>query len=251
MKTIDFSYFIERYNAGEMSDAEKQWFLKELDGNEKLRNEVNLRKLTDEVLKNQNIISLRNKLSKIEKERETNIHVRNTKKPVSLKYAAVIAGLVLIGSITLFSGKNGKNLSSEEIIDRYYKAYEPPTSQRSGQSEANADFTLALEFYNTHDYEKAAIFFSKVLESNPRDMQSVLLNGVANFDDQKYPDAKQSFVNIINDNNNLFIETAKWYLALCYVKTDEREKAIQQLEIIKKEGGIYRNDAKKIIRKLK
>ena len=32
MKTIDFSYFIERYNAGEMSDAEKEWFQKELKG---------------------------------------------------------------------------------------------------------------------------------------------------------------------------------------------------------------------------
>jgi len=248
MKTIDFSYFIERYNAGDMSDAEKQWFRKELDGNEKIRNEVNLRKRTDEVLKNQNIISLRNKLSGIEKRREANIPVRNSKKPAYLNYAAVIAGLVLIGSIAMFSGKN---LSSEEIMNRYYKAYEPPTSQRSGQSETNADFTLALEFYNTHDYEKAAIFFNKVLESNPRDMQSVLLNGVANFEDKKYPDAKQSFVNVINDNNNLFIETAKWYLAMCYVKTDEREKAFQLLEIIKKEGGIYRNDAKKIIRKLK
>ncbi|MEI8225392.1 MAG: hypothetical protein WCG82_05640 [Bacteroidota bacterium] len=56
---------------------------------------------------------------------------------------------------------------------------------------------------------------------------------------------------LINNNNNLYIDQAQWYLALCYVKTDEREKAIQQLEIIKKEGGIYRNDAKKIIRKLK
>jgi hypothetical protein len=69
MKTIDFSYFIERHIAGEMSDAEKQWFLKELDGNEKLRNEVNLRKRTDEILNNQNIMSLRSKLSEIEKNR--------------------------------------------------------------------------------------------------------------------------------------------------------------------------------------
>jgi tetratricopeptide (TPR) repeat protein len=248
MKTIDFSYFIERYNAGEMSDAEKQWFRKELDGNKKLLNEVNLRKLTDEVLKNQDVISLRNKLSEIEKRRESNVPVRKSRKPVYLKYAAVIAGLVLIGSIIVFSGKN---LSSEEIMNRYYNAYEPPSALRSSQIETNADFTLALEFYNTQDYEKAAILFNKVLESNPRDMQSVLLNGVANFEDQKYPEAKQSFVKVINDNNNLYIETAKWYLALCYVKTNEREKAIQQLEIIKKEGGIYSNDAKKVARELK
>ncbi len=47
MKTIDFSYFIERYNAGEMDEAEKQWFRKELRDNEKLRNEVELRSKTD------------------------------------------------------------------------------------------------------------------------------------------------------------------------------------------------------------
>jgi hypothetical protein len=37
MKTIDFSYFIERYNAGEMSSDEEQWFNKELIGNDMLR----------------------------------------------------------------------------------------------------------------------------------------------------------------------------------------------------------------------
>jgi tetratricopeptide (TPR) repeat protein len=248
MKAIDFSYFIERYNAGEMSDTDKHWFLKELDDNKKLRNEVNLRKHTDDVLKNQNIMSLRNKLSEIEKRREANVPVRHSKKPAYVKYAAVVAGLVLIGSITMFSGKN---LSGDEIIKHYYKAFEPPTTQRSGQSESNSDFSLALEFYNTHDYDRAATLFNKVLESNPRDMQSELLNGVTNFEGKKYPEAKQSFTKVINDDNNLYIETAKWYLALCYIKTYEKEKAIQQLDMIKNEGGIYRNDAKKILRKLK
>ena len=248
MKTNDFSYFIERYNDGDMNDAEKKWFEKELDGNEKLQKEVNLSKRTDEVLKKQNLVSLKRKLTEIEKRREVSLPLRNTNKPTYIKYAAAVAVLVLIGSITLFSGKN---LSSKEIIDRYYKTYEPPTTQRSGMIVTNDDFKMALEFYNTHNYEKAAVLFDKVLKSNPKDMQSVLLNGVANFEDKKYPEAKQSFVNVINDNNNLFIETAKWYLALCYVRTNDKEKAVKQLEIIKNEGGIYKNDARKIIRSLK
>jgi tetratricopeptide (TPR) repeat protein len=249
MKTIDFSYFIERYNAGEMSESEKQWFLKELEGNEKLRNEVNLRKRTDEILKNQNVMSLRNKLSEIENRRkEVKKPVKDSKKTVFIRYAAVFAGLILIGSIAMFSGKN---LNSEKIMKHYYKIYEPPTSQRSAESGTNADFTLALEFYNTHDYEKAAVLFNKVLENKPYDMQTVLLKGVSNFEEKKYPEAKQSFVKVIDDKDNLYIDQAQWYLALCYLNTYETEKAKQLFKIIVNGDGIYKSDAKKIIRGLK
>jgi tetratricopeptide (TPR) repeat protein len=249
MKTVDFSYFIERYNAGEMSESEKQWFLKELEGNEKLRNEVNLRKRTDEILKNQNVMSLRNKLSEIENRRkEVRKPVNDSKKTVFIRYAAVFAGLILIGSIAMFSGKN---LNSEKIMKHYYKVYEPPTSQRSARSVSNADFTLALEFYNTHDYEKAAVLFNKVLGNNPNDMQTVLLKGVSNFEEKKYPEAKQSFVKVIDDKDNLYIDQAQWYLALCYLNTYETEKAKQLFKIIVNGDGIYKSDAKKIIRGLK
>jgi tetratricopeptide (TPR) repeat protein len=248
MKTIDFSYFIERYNANEMSDAERIWFRKELEGNDQLREEVNLRKRTDEVLQNQNIISLRNKLSEIENRRKANIIATKRKKPVYLKYGAVFAVLVLIGNIYLFTGKN---LSSDEIMTRYYKAYETTAPSRSAQPVTNDDFTLALEFFNTHDYKNAAIFFSKVVEREPENMYSTLLNGISNFENNKYPEAKRSLGIVIADKTNLYIDQAQWYLALCYVNTGENDKAIRQLEIVKERGGIYSNDAKKIIRKLK
>lgn len=248
MKTIDFSYFIERYNAGEMNEAERQWFQKELSGNDKLLKEVELRKNTDEVLKDRNIISLRNKLADIESRRKVAVPERNSSKKVNMKYAAIFAMFVLIGSIALFSGKK---LNQDELINQYYRTYQAPTTQRSGFTATNDDFSLAMEFYDTHDYKNAAILFNKVLESNPGDMQTLLLNGVSNFEENKYPEAEKSFIRVIDDNSNLFIETAKWYLALCYVKTNEKEKAIQQLEIINNEGSLYRNEAKKIIRKLK
>jgi tetratricopeptide (TPR) repeat protein len=248
MKTIDFSHFIEKYIAGEMSEEERQWFEKELEGNRNLRSEVNLRKKTDIILKNQEMLSLRKKLSQIEKQRKENeVLTGRSKKPAYMKYAAVVAALVVAGSVLLFTGKN---LPADEIIDRYYKTFEPPSGQRSAQNAEDADFTLALEFYNTSDYANAALFFSKVVESNPKDMQSVLLKGVSNFEEKKYPEAKMSFVTVIDDNDNLFIEAAKWYLALCYIKTNEKEKAVSQLQVLVDEGGIYSKNARKILRDL-
>jgi tetratricopeptide (TPR) repeat protein len=249
METIDFSYFIERFNACEMSETEKEWFLKELETNEKLRNEVELRKHADEILKKHDVMSLRNKLSEIERQRrEAKVPEKTSKRPVYVRYAAVITILVLLGTLTLIPKRS---LSNEDIMRKYYKVYEAPANQRSAQSNADADFSLALEYYNTHDYNRAAELFSKVIEKKPNDMQSVLLKGVSSFEEKRYPEAKLSFGKVIDDNNNLFIDQARWYLALCYVNTNENDKAKKLFIIISKEGGIYQDDANVIIKRMK
>jgi tetratricopeptide (TPR) repeat protein len=247
MKTIDFSYFIERYNAGEMDEAEKQWFRKELRDNEKLRNEVELRSKTDTVLKNQDLMNLRNKLNAIEKQRKEPIPVRKSTRAVNIKYAAAIAGFILIGSIALLSHRK---LSNDEILDQYYKPYEATSTSRSGELVKNTDYNLALDYYSIRDYRKAAIYFSKVLDNDPRYMQSQLLNGISNFENQNYPAAEGSFSKVIADNDNYYIDHAQWYLALCYIKTDEKLKAIEQLAIIEKSKTIYRKDARKILKSI-
>jgi tetratricopeptide (TPR) repeat protein len=248
METIDFTDFIERFNSGEMNEAEKLWFLKELDGNESLKKEVALSKKTDEVLEKQDVISLRNKLSDIELRRKSHVLVKKSQARTYIKYAAIISVVIFIGTISIISQRT---MSSEDVFNRYYKVYEPAASQRSSQSGTDADYAMALEFFNTHDYGKAAILFNKVVERNPKDMQSTLLNGMSNFENSQYPEAKRSFGKVIDNNNNLYIDQAEWYLAMCYLKTDEKEKAIHQLEAIKNEDGIYKDDAKKILKKLK
>lgn len=248
METIDFNYFIERYNAGEMSETEKKWFLKEIEGNEKLRNEVELRKKTDEILRNQNVMTLKSKLSVIENKRKATVNTRKiSKSRPYISYAAVAGGVLIIGSLIFLPGRN---LSTEKIMQEYYSPYEPPTTQRAALNGTAGDFTLALEFYNTKEYNKAAALFSKVLEHKPGDMQVELLNGVSNFEEKRYPEAKQSFGKVIDDKNNLFVDQAQWYLALCYLNTNEKEKAKQLLAVIKNEEGIYKKEARKILRGL-
>jgi tetratricopeptide (TPR) repeat protein len=247
MKTIDFSYFIERYNAGEMSDTEKLWFDKELNGNKKLREEVNLRKKTDEVLKNQDLISLRNKLSSIERSRSVNVPETKPKRPLHIKYAALIAVAIILGSLAIFSGRN---LSTDEILKRYTVDYKPTSNQRSSGVITNEYFTQGLEYFNTHDYKNAALYFSKVVENEPKDMYANLLSGISNYEVSRYSEAKQSLGIVIDDKKNLYIDQAQWYLALCFLQTREKEKSIQLFKKIKNEGGYYSKNAKVILRKI-
>lgn len=249
MKTIDFSYFIERFNAGEMNDAEKAWFLKELENNDILRNEVELRKRTDNVLRNNDIIRLRNKMNEIERIRAAVKPVKNPAKRILLRYAAAIAGLIMVGSMALYF--NGRSLTTDEILNRFYKSYEVTSPSRSQQAISNSDYSTAIEYYNIHDYSNAALYFSKVLESDDRYMESAFLGGVSNFEIKNYPDASRSFVKVVDNNDNLFIEDAQWYLALCYLRTDEYAKAAEQLAMIKNSGSIHSRDAKSILKKMK
>lgn len=244
MKTIDFSYFIERFIAGEMDEKEKQWFLKEMEGNHELRLEVDLRRKTDKLIERQDIANLRKKLADIEQKRAV---ISETHKSGRIKYAAVIAAFVIIGGVILLSrGRPGP----EELFDRYYKTYEPSLSVRSGLNQGNQDFNLALEYYKVHDYRNAAIYFSKVVQKEPEDMHSTLLNGISNFEISNYPEAENSFVRVIDDDDNLFIDHAQWYLSLCYIKTDELGKAKDQLAQIAESESIYRKNAKQVLKRL-
>jgi tetratricopeptide (TPR) repeat protein len=248
MEKIDFSSYIEKYIGGEMSNAERRWFEKELEGNEALRHELDLRKKTDQILKGQDLIKLRSKLVEIERTRKEVRKPVWSLNPVAFRYAAVIILLMAIGTLVI---NPWSSMTAEEILEKYSQPYEPPTSIRSATNITTELFTKALQLYNTHDYEKAAELFSEIIESNPKDMESTLLNGVANFENNKYPEAKQSFTKVIDDNNNLFIDQAEWYLALCYIKTGENDKAKSKLTKIKQGDGIYKKDAKDILKLLK
>jgi tetratricopeptide (TPR) repeat protein len=248
MKTIDFSYFIERYNNEEMSNSEKIWFEKELEGNAKLRDEVLLRKKTDNILKNQDVISLRNKLSRIENSRTTHKRTPRFRRVLVYSSAAAIAIMILMGSsIALYE----RSLSVDDILKAYEKQYQPSTGQRSVQIKSNEDFDQGLEYFNTSDYKNAAFFFNKVVETNPKDMAATLLSGISNYEDTRYLEAKVSFGKVLDDNKNLYIDQAQWYLAACYIRTVENDKAIRMLEMIKNENGIYSKPARKLIKRLK
>jgi tetratricopeptide (TPR) repeat protein len=250
MKSNDFSLYIERYNAGEMEEMERIWFEKELDGNLELRREVNLRKKTDHLLKEPDIINLRNKLSSIENKRREKgaAQVPVSRKIFHYRYAAVFIGIVLLGSITIFSGRH---LSNDDIIKRYYNVYEFKFPSRSLSQASYTDFSTAVTYYNQHDFRNAALFFKKVLASDPDEMPSTFLYGVSNFEISNYPEARQSFNDVIENRDNLFREDAQWYLALCYIKTDQRDLAREKLLLIKNSDSRYKGEAKKVLRKIR
>ena len=245
MKTIDYSYFIENYIAGEMSPAEEAWFKKELEGNESLQKEVQLRKRTEDMLRKSDIISLRSKLASIEKMRlEKPVSSTRIKTP-RFRYAAVITGLVIIGSLYLMVIKKE---SPENIFNNYYKSFENSGTTRSIAPEANLN--KAFEYYDKGEFAKALEGFRSYLEVHAWSPRYEFLSGVSSMEIKNFPDATTSFKKVLLDNNNLFIEEAEWRLALCCIKTKDISTAKDQLQKIAKSRSVYNKQAREILRQL-
>jgi TolA-binding protein len=241
MKTIDFSYFVESYNAGEMSQDQKAWFLKELEVSESLKKEVLLRKRTDIILQRQDTLSLRTKLGIIEKARNEELSSRSKVKTPRFRYAAIIATLVIIGGL-LFS--EYRTLNPDDIYNKYYLTYKNPGTSRS----AEATFNEAIEYFNRKEFSKALEGFQTYLKLYPGSSKFEFLSGVSNMEIHNYPDAELSFNKVINNGNNLYTEDAKWYLAMCYIATSQKSKAKDQLHSIIISESNYKSRARKILR---
>ena len=247
MKTGDYSYFSERYLAGEMNEAEKEWFRNELGRNEKLREEIALRQKINSALRNHEVIQLRSKLAVIGKKKAEEQAAKKPRKNGAFTRAAIFTGLILCGSLALM---NSRNMTTEEVFERYYKTYDVTTPLRSVTDAGNSDYSTALEYFNISDYRNAAYYFSKVLSNDPRHMESVMMTGISKFEEENYPEASVSFTKVIDNKDNLFFEDAQWYLALCYLKTGEKAKAVNSLSVIKQSESIYSRNARKILRKI-
>jgi TolA-binding protein len=243
MKTIDYSYFIESFNAGEMDEAQKAWFLKELEGNESLQKEVMLRKMTDDILKKQDIMNLRDKLKAIESTRQAEIKETGRVREPRFKYAAVITGLIVIGSLIATSFWPQ---SYEKIYGNNFSTTINPTTSRSAESV----FSEAMDYLAKKDFPKAIIAFKDILKAQPEDMGTEFYLGYSNLELKKFPDAEASFQKVLNNGANLYLEDASWYLAGCYIATKQKELAIKELKKIAGSASIYNKKARNILRHL-
>lgn len=249
MKTIDFSYFIERYIAGEMEPTEKKWFEKELDGNENLRKEVILRKKVDQSLVNHDLISLRNKLADMEKNRRAKVQAVSGNKSAPIRYAAIFTGLLVVGTIFTMTFNNQ---SHDKLFSKYYQPFEIVTTSRSSSVLPEEQmFNMAAELFNNREFTEAASLFSELLKANPQRLDARFFHGMAEMEMENYPVALKSLSVVGSTKNTLYHDKAIWYLSLCYIATGDTENARSALKsIAASENNIYRAKARRILRHL-
>lgn len=249
MKTIDFNYFIERYIANEMLPDERIWFERELEGNQALREETELRRKTNEILaSNNDILVLRSKLASISAEHEKS--GRKFMPGKAVRYAAAIALLLMTATAIYLPTRK---MSNDAIFERY--AVLVPTagesvSRSSGQDSDNM-YNLAVTEYRDGNYSAAIAHFRNYTSIREEHPELLMMLGNSYMQIQQYNEAGKNYKKVIDHDNNLYLEDANMLLGLCYLKVGNNDLARQQMTAIAASESRHRRDARKILKKMR
>lgn len=148
--------------------------------------------------------------------------------------------LISVSSVLYFQ-------SSKDIFNKYYTSENIINQTRGDDNIVDG----VIEFLDK-DFKSASQYFSKTIEKDSSNITIWFYYAISNIETRNYKKAIESFNFIIDQKDNLYIEHAEWYLGLCYLKNNQKNKAIEQFtKISKNSDNFHQKDAIKIINKLK
>lgn len=244
---LKHSASIEQYLANEMAPSERAAFRKELRSNPDLADELKLSQSIDAAIAKDDIIDLRQKLITAI---NTN-HAVKAEVPVIRMYArkiwyAAASLLVLCAVAATLYLQTSRNVSNDALFSQYY------TSENIvDQTRGDQNILEAVIKFQQKDFASASVLFKNILEKDNSNIAVWFYYGIANIETQNYDNSMRAFNTIIKQNDNLYIEHAEWYLGLCYLKNNQKDKAIDQFMVVASNpDNFHRQEAKNILEKL-
>ena len=248
MKTnFKHSASIEQYLANEMAPSERTAFKKELRSNPELAEELKLTQNIDSALMRDDIIELRLKLiaainaGRVVKEEVPVVHMYTRK----WWYAAASMLVLCAVAATLYL-QTPRNISNDSLFTQYYNS-----ENIIDQTRGDQNIVEAVIKFQQKDFRTASVLFKSILDKDNSNIAVWFYYGISNIETKNYDNSIKAFNTIIKQNDNLYIEHAEWYLGLCYLKNNQKDKAINQFVVVASNpDNFHRQEAKNILDKL-
>jgi tetratricopeptide (TPR) repeat protein len=228
MTKVKYTEWIEQYMQGELDHESSMGFENELKINSQLATELRLEKDLDRALTDTEMLDFMAICQESQEEVKL-IHSRGARVVQMVrKYWYAAASVVLIALVAggIFLAQPG-SYSNEKLFKMYY---------RSGaidmKRSANANMVEALMAYSQKDFVAAARAFEQVLTSDPANIPVKYYCGISNIETGNYNRAIILFKEIIQQNDNSYIEYSQWNLGLTYLANDRHADAIEQFKSI-------------------
>ncbi len=241
-------YQIEDFINGELEGEELKLFLTEFNENTDLRAEVALRKSIDISVGEKDIFSLREKLEHVKEDLESR-EIRSIVPDTSTRYASWWrAGVAVAIVLIAFAGLLGRETAnSNHTYEDYFQA--PQWAPERTVASYLGILQQANNFFAEGAYDKALILYDRAIKENDEKFVFQFYKASTLQNMGKYEEAIPAYSQVINHGDNIFVEEAEWYKALCYIKLGEKDDARKQLNAIINRNGYYATDAKTVLRK--
>ncbi len=238
---------IEQYLANEMAPAERAAFTNELRLNQELSQELKLAQSIDSAIYNDDIIDLRRKLiAAINTDRDFKAEVPVVRMNNRKWWYAAASLLALCAVTATLYLQTNRNISSDSLFTQYYNSENIVDLTRGDENIVEAVIKFQQKDYNT-----ASELFNRILRKDNSNIAVWFYYGIANIETMNYENSIKAFNTIIKHNDNLYIEHAEWYLGLCYLKSNQKDKAIDQFVVVASNPDNYHwQEAKNILDKL-
>jgi len=241
---------IDKYFDGEMSENELIEFEKNMKSDKKLKAEVEFQKEIQDSLHDKQIFDLKNNLEKIHNEAKIANNIDANKEPVvrelfikKIQLAAAVIVLMIIAS-SVFYFVNNRTMSNETLYGIYYEPAKTMLVERSGNND-EVNLMQALQKYNHNDYTGAIEVFEK-----DNSIMAKFYLALSYMETNRMLDAVNLLKAIIEENDNLFVDQAEWYLGLCYLKLNETEKALIQFSKISQSNSTYKIKSEEVLKNI-
>jgi hypothetical protein len=231
---------IEDFISGSLEGENLELFRAELNENADLKAEVALRRNIDMAVGEKDILNLRDKLLNVQdevKDKEIKSLIPETKVYQMNWWRAGVAVAVLL-------------FAFGSINQTYNKYYEQP--EWAPQRSVSADLGF-LHQANGHfvngEYEKALVLYDKAINENDEKFVFQFYKAASLQNLERFEEAIPQYSKVIEHGDNMFVEEAEWYKALCYLKLERKDLAKEQLVAIINRNGYYANNAKAILKR--
>lgn len=222
-----------------------------------LSDEEALSRELDQAIMESDVMEFRSKLSKLSKEFIPSKTGRRValQQPFVRAIAAAAVVILLVGSGLFINHQTGV----DQWLDRDMRAL---TTDQNGpgpargaelDTDANPWVDFAYKQYLNEEYGDAADAF-KIINAEHGEAAAHIWIYLAKslYMSHNYPEALRFFEQVHEDDNNVYLEEAEWFIAKCLVQLKRFDEARNKLEpIIQSDKHDHKADAVKLYKKIK
>lgn len=239
---MEYATLIEKHIQNRLTSEEKLVFNELLKNNEAFKKEVALYANIKKVVTYEEDANFRNLISNLE-----NKSNNATKKRSYTKWL-VAASIALLLGLTYFMNTNNK-ATDNELFTSYFEPYRNVVHPIVRSNEQQDKKAMAFIAYEKGDYKTAITLFTQ-LYSATKEPHYLFYKANALLKLEKANEAIPLLLEHLKTKDTL-TEKTNWYLALAYLKIEDRTNAKKILEEVIANGKYKTKEAIELLKKIK